>query len=159
MPRPDHDIHLLCRHPATMCQVHSQSIEAETVPHCSLDLKQAFDRLPRDELMRGLKQCNCPDKIAPVLLHWLVDARYELQHRGAQTLKCMTARDFPPKYQIVRIGKQVLPKPLMEGEASACKCWNMWRASWTHWKVLVYPSVWTKQLFSYGWLAVRHVHS
>ena len=50
----------------------------------SLDLKQAFDRLPRDELQSGLKYCQCPDAIATVLLQWLVNARYEIHHRGGR---------------------------------------------------------------------------
>lgn len=64
-------------------QTHSDELQGGII--LSLDLKQAFDRLPRDELARGLQRCHCPDNIATVLIHWLVDARYELQHRGDQT--------------------------------------------------------------------------
>ena len=48
----------------------------------SLDLKQAYDRLPRQFLAAGLHSCGCPPEISSVLLSWLTDARYHVRHRG-----------------------------------------------------------------------------
>ena len=48
----------------------------------SLDLSQAFDRLPRSCLYEGLVTCGCPSTLALLLVNWLKDAKYDLNHRG-----------------------------------------------------------------------------
>ena len=48
----------------------------------SMDLKQAYDRLPRQQLAEGLAFCGCPSSLQTVLLHWLDEAHYHLRHRG-----------------------------------------------------------------------------
>ena len=48
----------------------------------SLDLTQAFDRLPRSLLCEGLLTCGCPQSVALLLVNWLQDAKYCLSHRG-----------------------------------------------------------------------------
>ena len=48
----------------------------------SLDLSQAFDRLPRSKLFEGLLSCHCPPSIALLLVNWLKDAKYSINHRG-----------------------------------------------------------------------------
>lgn len=51
----------------------------------SMDLKQAYDRLPRPALAEGLSLSQCPRNLSAVLLQWLVGARYEITHRGRRT--------------------------------------------------------------------------
>lgn len=51
----------------------------------SLDLSQAFDRLPRSELFEGLRSCGCPESLALLLVNWLKDANYSINHRGLAT--------------------------------------------------------------------------
>ena len=48
----------------------------------SLDLSQAFDRLPRDLLAEGFASLVPDSEVAPLLLHWLTEARYHITHRG-----------------------------------------------------------------------------
>ena len=48
----------------------------------SLDLTQAFDRLPRSALYEGLLLRGCPPQIACLLVNWLKDAKYGINHRG-----------------------------------------------------------------------------
>ena len=48
----------------------------------SLDLTQAFDRLPRSSLYEGLVTCGRPNTLALLLVNWLKDAKYDLNHRG-----------------------------------------------------------------------------
>ena len=48
----------------------------------SMDLQQAYDRLPRHHLAEGLALCGCPPNIQTVLLQWLFEAQYHLRHRG-----------------------------------------------------------------------------
>lgn len=43
----------------------------------SMDLKQAYDRLPRPALAEGLSQ-----RPRNLILEWLANARYEITHRG-----------------------------------------------------------------------------
>ena len=50
----------------------------------SLDLKQAYDRLPREYLAKGLDMCGCPLELSTVLLHWLHQAQYHVRHRGLE---------------------------------------------------------------------------
>ena len=48
----------------------------------SLDMKQAFDRLPRSALKKGLSLSHCPPEMAELFLHWLDQAQYHVHHRG-----------------------------------------------------------------------------
>lgn len=50
----------------------------------SLDLKQAYDRLPRRHLHSGLHYCGCPPELSTVLLQWLHEAQYHVHHRGLE---------------------------------------------------------------------------
>ena len=61
------------------------SAQTQTLPGgliLSMDLKQAYDRLPRQQLAEGLAFCGCPPSLQTVLLHWLHEAHYHLKHRG-----------------------------------------------------------------------------
>ena len=51
----------------------------------SLDLSQAFDRLPRTMLAEGFDIIAPHSTVAPLLLHWLTEARYHITHRGIHT--------------------------------------------------------------------------
>lgn len=48
----------------------------------SLDMKQAFDRLSRSALRKGLHLSHCPPEITELFLHWLDQAKYHVHHRG-----------------------------------------------------------------------------
>ena len=48
----------------------------------SLDLSEAFDRMPRERLGPGLDQVNCPPDLKVLLLAWLHGAAYHIDHRG-----------------------------------------------------------------------------
>ena len=48
----------------------------------SLDLSEAFDRLPRHLLREGFDLTPCPPSLIALLQAWLTDARYTLSHRG-----------------------------------------------------------------------------
>ena len=48
----------------------------------SLDLSEAFDRMPRDRLGPGLDQVHCPSDLKVLLLAWLHGAAYHIDHRG-----------------------------------------------------------------------------
>ena len=50
----------------------------------TLDLKQAYDRLPREHLPKGLDLCGCPPELSTVLLSWLHQAQYHVRHRGLE---------------------------------------------------------------------------
>ena len=48
----------------------------------SLDMSQAFDRLPRSELLAGFNLIAPSSHLAWMLMHWLTEVRYHFQHRG-----------------------------------------------------------------------------
>lgn len=48
----------------------------------SLEFREAFDRLSRTALRKGLQLCHCPDKIIELFLHWLDQAQYHVHHQG-----------------------------------------------------------------------------
>ena len=48
----------------------------------SLDLSEAFDRMPRDRLGPGLDQVHCPPDLKVLHLAWLHGAAYHIDHRG-----------------------------------------------------------------------------
>lgn len=81
-------VHDFCDQVRTACQVNRPGpwrITQATFSGglmLSLDLKQAYGRLPRHFLAKGLQHCGCPDEISFVLLSWLTDARYHVRHRG-----------------------------------------------------------------------------
>ena len=57
----------------------------------SLDLSEAFDRMPRDRLGPGLDQVNCPPELKVLLQAWLHGAAYHIGHRG-QTCQIVPTR-------------------------------------------------------------------
>lgn len=74
------------------CQEHSpgpwKPARTSTMDHCgglSLDLQQAFDRLPRPQLALGLEHTGCPETLTTVLMQWLDRAHYEIAHRGCRS--------------------------------------------------------------------------
>ena len=52
----------------------------------SLDMTQAFDRLPRHALAAGLHRLAPDSALASMMLHWLTGVRYHIRHRGHQTV-------------------------------------------------------------------------
>ena len=48
----------------------------------SLDMSQAFDRLPRERLHQGFQLAGVPEDLSLLFEHWLKDARYHIHHRG-----------------------------------------------------------------------------
>ena len=50
----------------------------------SLDMSQAFDRLPRDWLQHGFDITQVPPEISQMFMLWLQDAEYHLDHRGVK---------------------------------------------------------------------------
>ena len=50
----------------------------------SLDMSQAFDRLPRHVLQAGFDLLQVPLPIARLFMHWLHHARYHISHRGVE---------------------------------------------------------------------------
>ena len=48
----------------------------------SLDLTQAFDRMPRSKWYEGLLTCGCPQRTALLHINWLKGAKYGIHHRG-----------------------------------------------------------------------------
>ena len=50
----------------------------------SLDMSQAFDRLPRHLLHQGFNMTGVPSELALLFEHWLHEARYHIHHRGIE---------------------------------------------------------------------------
>ena len=48
----------------------------------SLDMSQAFDRLPRQHLLKGFQMTSVPEEIQLLFMHWLHYASYHIHHRG-----------------------------------------------------------------------------
>ena len=48
----------------------------------SLDMSEAFDRLPRQHLHAGFDLAGVPKQLALLFEHWLHNARYHIHHRG-----------------------------------------------------------------------------
>ena len=47
----------------------------------SLDMSQAFDRLPRSHLCRGFDMLEVPPHLSQFFLRWLDEATYHFEHR------------------------------------------------------------------------------
>ena len=79
-----------CRHVRSACESNSQSYwkRLQGTPTrlaggliLSLDMSQAFDRLPRDTLEAGLNELQVDPKLSQLFLKWLHQATYHFQHR------------------------------------------------------------------------------
>ncbi|CAE6926470.1 unnamed protein product [Symbiodinium sp. CCMP2592] len=48
----------------------------------TLDLSQAFDRMPRHHLLQGMRDLQLPDSLVAVLMQWHSQIRYTVHHAG-----------------------------------------------------------------------------
>ena len=81
-----------CRHVRSQCEAQGGTFWSRLAGHrpksltggalLSLDMSQAFDRLPRNILHEGFQLTMVPPAIAHLFLHWLQGAQYHLTHRG-----------------------------------------------------------------------------
>ena len=84
-----------CRQIRSLCQASTWSYWQRSSRACrpslcgglmlSLDLSQAFDRLPRDLLAEGFDVMAPSSELAHLLLHWLTEVRYHISHRSHGT--------------------------------------------------------------------------
>ena len=80
-----------CRTVRTLCEAASNSYWKRSSAQplvggmmLSLDMSQAFDRLPRSHLAEGFQHLDIDPTLTSFFLHWLHEATYHFQHRGSK---------------------------------------------------------------------------
>ena len=126
-----------CRHVRSQCEAQIGSFWSKMAGNrpaplaggalLSLDMSQAFDRLPRTYLAQGFADCQVPPDLAQMFLGWLHNATYHIDHRGVKA-SIATSRGVRQGCKASPIEWTIFLVSLMKklDATMPCSVWTSW---------------------------------